>query len=177
MSRFKDGRFTVYTTADGLVNDFVANVHKATDGSIWIATDGGLSRFKDGRFTNYTVKDGLSHDALRALYTDTDGSLWIGTNRGGLNRFADGRFQHRDDRRLRRREEISVDLSRPRRRAVGRLLRRPVQDQARQAERFTIADGLSSNKVHFISQEARGVMWLGTSNGLVRYEHGTVHRL
>ena len=36
-----------------------------------------------------------------------------------------------------------------------------------------MADGLSSNKVHFISQESDGVMWLGTSNGLVRYEQGT----
>ena len=92
LSRFKDGRFTLYTTADGLVNDYVANLHTGSDGSIWIATDGGLSRFKDGRFTSYTVKDGLSHDALRALYTDADGSLWIGTNRGGLSRFSSGRF-------------------------------------------------------------------------------------
>jgi ligand-binding sensor domain-containing protein len=61
VSRYKDGRFTTYTTADGLLNNFVANVHKGHDGSIWIASDGGLSRFKDGRFTNYTTRDGLAH--------------------------------------------------------------------------------------------------------------------
>ena len=173
LSRFKDGRFTVYTTADGLVNDFVANLHKGPDGSIWIATDGGLSRFKDGRFTNYTVKDGLSHDALRALYTDTDGSLWIGTNRGGLNRFADGRFSIESIGSFAAREEISSvyrDLD-------GALWIASFDGLFRiksgTATRFTVADGLSSNKVHFISQEAAGVMWLGTSNGLVRYAHGT----
>ncbi len=92
VSRFKDGTFTAYTTDDGLLNNFVSNVHKGPDGAIWIASDAGLSYFKDGRFTNYTTKDGLAHQSIRGLYTDRDGSLWIGTTRGGINRFKDGRF-------------------------------------------------------------------------------------
>ena len=173
LSRFKDGRFTVYTTADGLVNDFVANLHTGADGSIWIATDGGLSRFKDGRFTSYTVKDGLSHDAIRGLYTDRDGSLWIGTNRGGLNRFADGRFIIEPIGGAATRAEIS-SIYRDRDGALwigsfDGLFRL----QNGTATRFTVADGLSSNKLTFIAQDAEGVMWLGTSQGLVRYEHGT----
>ena len=172
LSRFKDGRFTVFTKADGLVNDFVAKLHTGTDGSIWIATDGGLSRFKDGRFTNYTARNGLSDDAPRALYTDRDGSLWVGTNRGGLNRFADGRFSIEPIAGFPALGEIS-SIYRDRDGAMwigsfDGLFR--VSNGA--AERFTIADGLSSNRVNFISQEADGVMWLGTSNGLVSYEHG-----
>jgi PAS domain S-box-containing protein len=172
LSRFKNGQFTVYTTADGLVNDFVANLHTGADGSIWAATDGGLSRFKDGRFTNYTVKDGLSHDALRALYTDADGSLWIGTVRGGVNRFANGRFTIELTEGAAARSEIS-SIYRDRDGAlwIGSF-DGLFKAKSGVVTRFTTTDGLTSNRVHFISQEAGGVMWLGTSNGLVRYELG-----
>src|SRR5258705_3424996 len=86
LSRFKDGRFTVYSTREGLINDFVTSLCLDHDGGIWIGTDGGLSYFKNERFTNYTVKDGLQHDAIRGLYTDRDGSVWVGTKQGGLDR-------------------------------------------------------------------------------------------
>src|SRR6266699_3010995 len=82
VSRLKDGKFTVYTTADGLINDFAVSLHADKDGSIWIGTEGGISRFQNGHFTNYAAKDGLVHPAIRGLYGDADGSLWIGTVQG-----------------------------------------------------------------------------------------------
>lgn len=75
VSRLKHGQFTVYTTKEGLANDYVAALCKDREGNIWIGTDGGVSRFKDGRFTNYTVKDGLVHNAVRGLYAESDGSV------------------------------------------------------------------------------------------------------
>lgn len=93
LSRFKDGRFTVYGTREGLINDFVTSLCVDRDGGIWIGTDRGLSHFKNDRFTNYTVKDGLQHDAIRGLYTDRDGSVWVGTRQGGLNRIIGGKIE------------------------------------------------------------------------------------
>ncbi len=92
LSRLKDGKFTIYTTADGLISDVVARLCADNDGGVWIGTDGGLSYFKGGRFTNYTVANGLAHNAIRQLYRDPSGTVWIGTNRGGLNRVTDGRL-------------------------------------------------------------------------------------
>jgi len=37
-------------------------------------------------------------------------------------------------------------------------------------ERLTIADGLSNNEIHCIFQDSRGFLWIGTLDGLNRYD-------
>jgi ligand-binding sensor domain-containing protein len=46
--RFRDGRFTAYTTDDGLADNIVDAIFQDHEGSLWIGTLGGLNRFKDG---------------------------------------------------------------------------------------------------------------------------------
>ena len=63
VSQLKDGKFTVYTTADGLINNYVASLcdrrsrREDISGS---ETDGGLSRFQNERFVNYVTEDRLA---------------------------------------------------------------------------------------------------------------------
>jgi len=92
VSRLKDGRFTVFTTRDGLISDFVTNLQKDKQGSIWMSTDFGVSRYRDGHFTNYTTKHGLASNGVRALHCDADGTMWIGTSRGELHTFKDNKL-------------------------------------------------------------------------------------
>jgi len=45
---FQGGKFTSYTTANGLSNDSVLSLFEDREGSLWIGTDGGgLDRLKD----------------------------------------------------------------------------------------------------------------------------------
>jgi PAS domain S-box-containing protein len=168
IGRFKDGTYTAFNSANGLVNDFVTTLHTSPDGSIWIGTDGGLSRFKDGRFTNYTVDDGLSHNIVRAIFTDRDGTLWIGTQSGGLNVIRNGSIAPAAFEGPRPRAEIAA-IYRDRDGVlwVGTfdgLIR--IKDG--NAEALGRAHGLSSSKVRFITEDPAGDLWLGTSNGIAK---------
>lgn len=67
--------------------------------SVWVGTDhSGLMKY------NYTTQEitriedpaDPGHNAITSLMTDSKGNLWIGTYRGGLKRYADGRFDHWD---------------------------------------------------------------------------------
>jgi PAS domain S-box-containing protein len=171
LSRFKDGRFTIYTAQDGLANDFVRALCKDKEGGIWIGTDGGVSRFKDGRFTNYTVKDGLVSNSIRALYCDRDGSIWVGTNKGRLNRFKDGMI-----------DAPALDGPQPSDeiKAIHRY-----QDQALwigtsnglfrleegKVVRYTTDEGLSSNRIRQLHEDPEGNLWIATDGGLDRYSN------
>jgi diguanylate cyclase (GGDEF)-like protein len=91
--RFKDYKLTnVYTTKDGLPNEFLTVIFEDSKQRLWIGGLGGLSEFKDGKFTNYTTKEGLVGNYVRSIYEDRQGTFWIGTYDEGLSRFKDGTF-------------------------------------------------------------------------------------
>ena len=90
--RLVDGTAQHYTRQQGLSDDHVARFHQRPDGSVWIATDQGLTRWEEGRLTVYGVRDGIPSPQVRTFFED-DGALWIGTYGGGLCRFRTGRFE------------------------------------------------------------------------------------
>jgi len=52
------------------------------DGSVWIATFGGLDRWKNGQVTTYDKRDGkLGGLAPDSLFQDDHGRIWVSTNR------------------------------------------------------------------------------------------------
>ena len=51
--RSAGGRFTRYTTAEGLSHDRITALFEDRRGALWIGTLQGLTRLKDGAFTAY----------------------------------------------------------------------------------------------------------------------------
>ena len=70
LNQFKDGKFTPYTTMDGLASDLVGAICEDKSGNLWIGTLNGLSLFKDEKFTNYNLDSGLSNEVIISLYAD-----------------------------------------------------------------------------------------------------------
>jgi ligand-binding sensor domain-containing protein len=77
--RLQNGRFTAFTTKDGLTDDRVRALAEDRDGSLWIGTFGGLSRFQTGKFTTLTTRQDHASDQVVALAAGRDGSLWVGS--------------------------------------------------------------------------------------------------
>jgi ligand-binding sensor domain-containing protein len=45
VSHFDGGRWTTYTSQNGLINDKISDIAVDPGGTVWVATNGGLSRF------------------------------------------------------------------------------------------------------------------------------------
>ncbi|MEO6326545.1 MAG: two-component regulator propeller domain-containing protein [Thermoanaerobaculia bacterium] len=81
--RYAEGRFTTFTTRDGLSNDIVNTLHEDSAGTLWVGTyGGGLCRYQNGVFTRYTTKEGLHDDAVFRILEDARDNLWISCNKG-----------------------------------------------------------------------------------------------
>lgn len=89
--RFKDSKWDVYTTRNGLSHNQVTCIHENSIGHLWIGTRDGLNHLKEGTFTHYTVTDALPHSIINCIYEDEEGTLWIGTGNGPC-RFKHGIF-------------------------------------------------------------------------------------
>jgi ligand-binding sensor domain-containing protein len=168
VSRLKDGAFSVFTTRDGLVNDYVSDLCTDGSGAVWMATDGGVSRYGGGRFTSYTVADGLPHTANRSLLCERDGSVLVGTSNGKLSRFANGHI-----------EVLDVGLT------PGAEVKSLCRDHAHalwiattdgvlrvkdgHSTRFTSEQGLPSNWTLAVIEDPRGTIWVGGERGVAHF--------
>ena len=77
---FKDGRVRAsYAASDGLGEGRVTGLQLDQDGTLWAATEGGLSRVKNGRVATLTSRNGLPCDAVHWVIEDDDHSFWLYT--------------------------------------------------------------------------------------------------
>ncbi len=91
MVSIRGTRTHVYTTADGLADDFVRSLYADRDGSLWIGTRNGLTHWSGRALRSYSRLDGLDGDLIGAILRDRADRLWVGTL-GGLNRMVGDEF-------------------------------------------------------------------------------------
>ncbi len=171
--QYKDGRFKVYTTGQGLSNDSVLSLYEDAQGVLWIGTDGGgLDYLRDGRFHAYTSKDGLLSGAVFALTGDHRGRLWIGTH-NGLNVMKDGHVTSVTTADgLPSNYVRSLDVGAQDTLWVGTNGGGLARLQDGRVSVYTTRDGLSSNDVLAAYEDGDGSLWLGTAGGLNRFRDG-----
>lgn len=68
-----------YTVGDGLGPGRITEIHIDNAGTVWIATQSGLSRLRDGRIATLKTTNGLACDQIHAMVEDQDGYLWLDT--------------------------------------------------------------------------------------------------
>lgn len=175
VSRYRDGRFTLYTKADGLPNNGVLEILQDREGAIWMGTWSGAVRWFEGQIRAvYRSSEGLLGESAWSLCEDRDGTIWIGTSRG-LNRLRDGQISA-----LTERDGLSHDSVRAvyvDRRGVlwlgsigGGLMRL----EGGRFTHYSTRHGLADDRVRTILQDSKGNLWIGTWKGLSRLQNGEI---
>jgi signal transduction histidine kinase/streptogramin lyase len=172
LSRFKDGKFTSYTMADGLPDELVTALFEDRDGRFWVSTHGGLSIFDHGRFRIPSGPILPNEAVVQAICQDRQGTLWFGT-RQGLARYENGvtRFFTQKDGLAANDTHTILEA------ANGDLWVGGYGGLTRirngEFTRWTEKDGLPSDNIWSFYEDNDGVMWIGTyDGGLVRFKDG-----
>ena len=78
LAYFADGKVrSSYSSANGLGAGLVNELQFDQDGTLWAATNGGLSRLKNGQVATLTSKNGLPCDGVHWMMADDAHSLWL----------------------------------------------------------------------------------------------------
>ncbi|MCI0695511.1 ATP-binding protein [candidate division KSB1 bacterium] len=137
-----------------LIDDVINDICEDQAGRLWIGTSGGLSclRLEDRAtetpaglaFCNYQYNSqnssSLSQNYIRSIYVDRSGVIWIGTRGGGLNRFDPGSET-----------------------PTGATFQHYQNDPQNPFS-------LSSDDIFSIGEDRAGGIWVGTRNGVNRFE-------
>jgi len=85
--RYANGRLTRFGEADGVPRGSIRSLLRDRQGSIWIASAGGLALVNDPAATHphgkiFDQAHGLSSDSVMCMVDDAQGRLYVGTSRG-----------------------------------------------------------------------------------------------
>ncbi len=80
--RSTTGEWKSWTVTSGLVSNDVTAIARDRDGSIWVGTQYGLGVYDGTKWTSYTTI--LPSTSVKAVYTDSYGSVWVGTSNGAM---------------------------------------------------------------------------------------------
>lgn len=82
MSEFDGESWTTYTTADGLVHNWVNAIAIDAAGRKWFGAGAGLSRFSGESWATYERANGLAADMVTSIAINPAGQVWVGAFNG-----------------------------------------------------------------------------------------------
>lgn len=137
-----------YSSINGLGEGIVNDLRFDQDGTLWAATEAGLSRLKSGHIATLTSRDGLPCDGVHWSIEDDAHSLWLKTP-CGLVRIAASELDA---------WAVAVDH--------GASLKRPIR-----TTRFDIADGVRSlayagGYSPHVARSTDGKLWFAGLDGV-----------
>lgn len=154
-------------TRNGLPHNTINALAQTPDGYLWLGTWEGVARYngRDFRIFDRTPETGLPDVGIRTFHLDYNNSLWVAGSRGGLVRVTDGQWQPY--------EPLGVLINRVLLDKQQRLWIATegqglfMQNAAGERIHYSREDGLPSEQIHSLLEDAQGRIWVGTSNGLV----------
>ena len=163
LARFKDGRFTAFGEADGVLKASIRSIIGDREGSIWLATSRGLYRARKRLMTAFSTESGLASHDVYPLTQSRDGQIWVGTTRG-LNRvrFQDGRFETSPPILPESTEALWED-------AAGRMWI-GLSDGLRRYENGKIQDLSVNANVYDVRADREGKYWVASRQGLFKLD-------
>jgi len=160
------GRLVHYSTENGLVNNFVRAFLQAKDGSIWIATDEGVSRWRPQGITNYQMRDGLSYFSTRSILEDRNGDIWIGTDRGVSHIHGEGFVADSATEALKNEKIWAIHEDSDGGMWFGTRTGGLYRWRSGKLTHYTTAQGLASNGVYELLEDRKGNLWMSGPPGI-----------
>jgi ligand-binding sensor domain-containing protein/signal transduction histidine kinase len=172
LARFDGVEFKTFTSGStpGLLEDMFTCVAEDRDGVIWAGTRDGLLRYAQGTFERLETAHGLPDSRVDAICSRRAGGVWVGTREG---------LAYASGRRVTTVMSIhGIDgIFEDSRQHVWFLVNTAVfRFIPGTGELETIATKNSAGPSTCFWEEANGVLWFGTRDGLHRWRDGELIR-
>ncbi|MEO6923589.1 MAG: two-component regulator propeller domain-containing protein, partial [Bryocella sp.] len=155
-----------FTTADGLVNNFIRGIKQFRDGTLWVLTDNGVSHYINGHFENLTVSQGLAYFSTNDILEDQRGDIWIATYRGLTHLQHGSVIQDAATRTLRDTNINSLYETSNGSLWFGTQASGLYRLRAGNLTHLTTKQGLHSNTVQGIAEDPSHWVWIGIKHGI-----------
>lgn len=178
VSIFENNTLKILKTEDQLISNSVDSFAIAPDGTIWIGTNAGIQIVDpanpNGIWTTYQPKEfpAMGGNWASGIAFAPDETAWVSFINGNASHFQKDTWSMFED--IYSFDCIAIDLQ-------GRAWFGDdskgiivINPDGSQAMRFTKTEGLPGDNVQAILSDASGRVWIGTDQGLAKYENGAL---
>lgn len=175
---FENGAPRAFKTDDQLVSNYVDSFASAPDGSLWVGTDAGINVLDPANPTGawktfrQSESPAMGGGWAKAIAFAPDGAAWVAIINGSASRYQNGEWTAFKD--IYSFDTVTVDME-------GRAWFGDdskgiivLNADGSEAMKLTTAEGLPSDNVQSILADLSGRVWIGTNEGLAKYENGAL---
>ena len=178
ISLVENGQVKDFRTDDPLASNYVDSFAVAPDGKLWVGTDGGIHLIDPtdpgGPWQTFKQSEipEMGGSWAKAIAVAPDGSVWFTATNGSASRHQDGAWTMFKD--IYSFDTVAIDTEG---RAwfgddsKGVVVLNP---DGTQAFALTTAEGLPGDNVQAILVDEAGRVWIGTNEGLAKYENDSL---
>ena len=177
IARYKDGAFKIYGKEYG-ISQQIFSVFKDREGTVWLATNHGLSRLRKRVVETLGTKDGLRDQEIYPIYRDRKGDIWVGTTKG-VSIYRNGKFETVDFKADKQNPDKTHDVI-----DETSVVQSFLEDSngkmwiGTTGNLFVIDNGkltrlreAESHHVHSIVEDRDGTIWAASSRGILRFKN------
>lgn len=158
----KNVKFRTYVKE--LVNEWVYGLGVDAKDRVWFGTEGGVSMYDGKTWQSWTHKDGMGAANPNKLMASPNTGLGTRTRHDLGLRTDDGSPTYNPN------YVFSILVAADQSIWAGTWGGGVSRFDGKKWTNFTTKDGLAGDIVYSIAQDAKGVLWFGTSKGLTRYD-------
>ncbi|MCC9137620.1 two-component regulator propeller domain-containing protein [Pontibacter silvestris] len=166
LSRFNGSTFQTYTKQQGLSSNNIACLYQDSRRHIWIGTsDRGLIEYDNDEFKIFNTKNGLPRGGVSDIVEDEKGHLWVTTARGVYYSSSKGQFVKYNA--LPEHNYTTLAFSPTGQLWVGSKENGLYKIEDDKVVNITTRNSdLPIDEILTISHDAKGTLWIGTTDGV-----------
>ena len=173
----KDGKWSLFSEKEGLINNAVWRITEASDGALYVGTNGGVSVYQDKKTRFLGDECRFLNSRTIAIHEDHSGGMYFGAMKGAVYKKDESWKRFTEENGLPVNDVWSIFED-----SYGTVyfgtggggvgIYRPGL-----IENYNKTNGLADNIVRAIYEDGKGAIWLGSDAGVTILENGKTRQL
>lgn len=169
-----DFNFELFSSAEGLGNNFIYTVLADRKGNIWFGTDGkGAAIYKNGRFSGFGEKQRMPARVIYSITEDNDGDIWLSSANEGIFRYDGAEITNFTLASGLRNLKITSLVSGGKNQVVVVHTQGVdvVNSRTGQVSYLGMEAGITgiNPDLNAVASDSSGTVWIGTRDGIIHY--------
>lgn len=162
---YGDGTYQIYNKEAGLKSDRIRMITELSDGTIAVATNGGVNLIKDGKVTDtYDEEDGIINTEILTICEGDDGKIYLGSDGNGIY-VVEGEEVHNLGMEDGLRSEIILRMKKDSERSLYWIITSNSISYMKDGQIYTLSQFPYSNNFDLYFDDDGGI-WVLSSNGI-----------